>query len=166
MIAAALQHEEPKQEASATPENTLAVDTDTKKTSEKTSGKQAAKSSSMGTVAASFQHEVNKRNGVKYVIVSAGETFADLSVEFGVPANRLMHYNDVSQNIAFNEGERVYLQMKKNKAGKANTIHKVRPNETMRDIAQLYGIKLKKLCALNDMPHHVPPFEGQVLRLR
>ena len=153
-----------KQEKQAVAQdNTLADDTYPKKSS----GKQlTAKSSSMGTIVASFQHEVKKRNGVKYVIVSAGETFADLSVEFGIPEKRLMRYNDVAQDRHFNGGERVYLQMKKNKAGKANTTHKVRPDETMYDIAQLYGIKLKKLCALNGMPQNIPPFEGQILRLR
>lgn len=151
-----------KQEKQAAQENTLADETYTKKTS----GKPASNASSIGTIASSLQHEVKKRNGVKYVIVSAGETFADLSVEFGIPENRLMRYNDVSQDRHFKGGERVYLQMKKNKAGKANTTHKVRADETMYDVAQLYGIKLKKLCALNGMPQNIPPFEGQVLRLR
>lgn len=151
-----------KQEKQAAQENTLADETYTKKTS----GRPASNASSIGTIASSIQHEVKKRNGVKYVIVSAGETFADLSVEFGIPENRLMRYNDVSQDRHFKGGERVYLQMKKNKAGKSNTTHKVRADETMYDVAQLYGIKLKKLCALNGMPQNIPPFEGQVLRLR
>ncbi len=151
-----------KQEKQAAQENTLADETYTKKTS----GRPASNASSIGTIASSLQHEVKKRNGVKYVIVSAGETFADLSVEFGIPENRLMRYNDVSQDRHFKGGERVYLQMKKNKAGKSNTTHKVRADETMYDVAQLYGIKLKKLCALNGMPQNIPPFEGQVLRLR
>lgn len=151
-----------KQEKQAAQENTLADETYAKKTS----GRPASNASSIGTIASSLQHEVKKRNGVKYVIVSAGETFADLSVEFGIPENRLMRYNDVSQDRHFKGGERVYLQMKKNKAGKSNTTHKVRADETMYDVAQLYGIKLKKLCALNGMPQNIPPFEGQVLRLR
>ncbi len=151
-----------KQEKQAAQENTLEDETYTKKTS----GRPASNASSIGTIASSLQHEVKKRNGVKYVIVSAGETFADLSVEFGIPENRLMRYNDVSQDRHFKGGERVYLQMKKNKAGKSNTTHKVRADETMYDVAQLYGIKLKKLCALNGMPQNIPPFEGQVLRLR
>lgn len=145
-----------------TKEETVVVATETTSTSVV----RTKQKSSMGTVDAFTQYVVKKRNGIKYVEANGGETYADIASTFEMKTDALLKYNDVSKNEALAEGARVYLGMKKNKAGKANTSHRVRKNETLYSISQLYGIKLSKLCEMNEMPENTELFEGLKLRLR
>ena len=63
----------------------------------------------------------------------------------------------------------IYLKNKRkcaSKEFKKNPIHIVEPNQSLFDIAQLYGIRLESLCKLNewDEPHAVQV--GEILRIR
>ena len=61
---------------------------------------------------------------------------------------QIYKYNDIGKNYLLNSGERVYIQPKRNKS-KSTAVHIVEKDETFRSIAQLYGIKIKKLKKRN-----------------
>ena len=77
--------------------------------------------------------------------------------------HEILDYNDADNNTQLRNGEVVFLRPKKNKAETES--HKVKDGETMRSVAQLYGIKIKKLYRMNKLDEGAEPKEGDVLYL-
>jgi LysM repeat protein len=88
-------------------------------------------------------------NRVKYVIARQGETFADLSEELDLLSWQLPKYNDMKEEAVLSEGEKIYLQPKRNRGDVSNKIHIVKPGETLSSISQYYAVKLDKLAKHN-----------------
>jgi len=103
-------------------------------------------------------------NNIKYIKVKSGDTFYKISKEFGLHLGQIYKYNDFSDNNFIKEGDTIYLQPKRKKA-KIDS-HKVKENETLQDISQLYGIKLKSLCKKNQIEPETILQQGQILELR
>jgi len=102
-------------------------------------------------------------NNIKYVEVGPGDTFYKIAKEFDMGLWQLYKYNDLSKADILQIGDRIYLQPKRNK-NKAKE-HVARSGQTMRDISQLYGIKLKKLYKRNTIIKGEQPVKGQVVLL-
>lgn len=107
---------------------------------------------------------VISENRVKYTVAKEGDTFYKIAREHHLGLWQIYQYNDLGKDNVLMAGDVVYLQPKKNKA--KTEFHTVRKGESMRDISQQYGIKLKKLHKKNQMPFDAAPKEGQKLRLR
>jgi len=105
-------------------------------------------------------------NRVKYVIARAGETFSDLSEELDLLSWQLPKYNDTTELTVLKEGEKVYLQPKRNRAEIGKTIHVIREGETLRIISQLYAIKASKLASRNHLSIDSQLKPGDELNLR
>ena len=63
--------------------------------------------------------------------------------ELNIKTWQLQKYNDSKTNNKFNSSRIVFIQPKRNKCKKR--IHLINKNETLYDISQTYGLKLKKL---------------------
>ncbi|MBQ8455909.1 MAG: glucosaminidase domain-containing protein [Bacteroidaceae bacterium] len=114
-------------------------------------------------------HVVYKGNKNYFIIVEIGDDMATISKETGLSLRKLYKYNDLPRDYAPTEGDIIYLKKKRNAASKEfkkNPIHIVEVNQSLFDIAQLYGIRLESLCKLNgwDEPHAVQV--GEILRIR
>lgn len=84
---------------------------------------------------------VYEREGVKFLIAKAGDTFKKLAEELQFTENRLREYNDVyDEETELHEGEVVYLEMKNRKCDVE--FHTIQYGETLRYIAQKYAIQL------------------------
>lgn len=105
-------------------------------------------------------------NRVKYVMAREGDSFYDLSEELDLFQWQLPKYNDLPENTLFAEGDRVYLQPKRNKAEAGRKLHIVQEDETLRSIAQLYAISLDKLARRNQISVSDKLIIGQELLLR
>ncbi len=103
-------------------------------------------------------------NRIKYVKGRKGDTFESLADELGMMAWQFKKYNDFSKSHQIAEGERIYLQPKRNRA-KATT-HLVEEGETLWEVSQRYGVKLKKLYKRNDLAPGTQPKPGTRLQLR
>lgn len=124
-------------------------------------------SSRFGVIEAPFTHKVYKNNGIKYVISAPGDTYHSIAKEFNLLTCILRYRNEVDKNYALQPGEVVYLGGKKNHASlSVPATHQILPGESMYSISQYYGIKIKKLYAMNDIPYGTPAQTGRVLRLR
>ena len=62
---------------------------------------------------------------------------------------QLKRYNDLTGSENLKEGQRLYIQPKRNKA-KTST-YQVKSGETLWSISQQFGIKMKKLQQLNSL---------------
>ncbi len=118
------------------------------------------------TAAPGILREVNSNNNVKFVVAKEGETLTSLTKEFGMRTYELPHYNDLSKGTALEAGEKVYIRPKRNRTDKDHKFHKVEPGETMHDISQQYGVKLKSLYNKNRMEDGEEPAPGEVIFLR
>ena len=109
---------------------------------------------------------VSKRNGVKYIIAKYNDTYERIADEFKIPASRLRRYNDDTKNGQPQQGDIVYIADKKSKAGKDFPMHVAEAGETLRQLSQMYGIKLNDMCKKNNMKGDTILDDGQIIYLR
>ncbi len=111
-------------------------------------------------------YSVMENNRTNYIVAKEGDSYADLAKEMDMMMWQLTKYNETSANTTLREGQIVYLQPKRRKAERGNDTHTVQPGETMYDVSQKYGIKLKRLYVLNRMEQGSEPAPGEKLNLR
>ena len=102
-------------------------------------------------------HDVKVNNKKRYFIARRGDTLSSIAAETGVSAKRLAKYNERYIADDLREGDIIYLQKKRSKAARAykNVPHVVTRGQSMYDIAQMYGIRLKSLYKKNGFsPDH------------
>lgn len=114
------------------------------------------------------KHQVYKNDGLYYVVAKQNDTYALISKEIGISQRKLRRYNEVPKNMALDKGDIIYLQSKNKKVSRKYPVkaHIVGPNDTMHDISQKYGIRLKYLYKINNKGYDYYPKSGDVLRLR
>lgn len=115
------------------------------------------------------RHTVYRNNKNYFIIVEIGDDMATISRETGVSLKRLYKYNDLPKDYAPTQGDVLYLQKKRKQASREfrkNPIHIVEPNQSMFDIAQLYGMRLENLYKLNLVGPDYAPQVGDILRIR
>ncbi|NNE55984.1 MAG: LysM peptidoglycan-binding domain-containing protein, partial [Flavobacteriales bacterium] len=103
-------------------------------------------------------------NNIKYILTKDGDDFDQIADELEVMPWQIRKYNDFTRDHHFTAGEMVYIQPKRSMA--REKWHVVEPGESMWDISQHYGVKLKKLYKKNNMTFGSEPDVGQKLSLR
>ena len=134
------------------------------------------RSSAKSTTAASTttsefwqRHTVYKGNKNYFIIVEVGDDMATISKETGISLRKLYKYNDLPLDYAPTAGDIIYMEKKRNCASREfrkNPIHIVEANQSLHDIAQLYGIRLESLCKLNKWEEPKAVEVGEILRIR
>ena len=97
------------------------------------------------------RHTVYSHNKNYFIIVEIGDDMATISKETGVSLKKIYQYNDLPRDYAPTQGDLIYLKKKQkcaSKQFKKNPIHIVEHNQSLFDISQLYGIRLKSLYKL------------------
>ncbi len=115
------------------------------------------------------RHVVYKGNKNYFIIVEVGDDMATISRSTGVSLHNLYKYNDLPRDYAPTAGDLIYLQKKRKCASREfrkNPIHIVEVNQSLFDIAQLYGIRLASLCKLNGWDEPQAVQVGDILRIR
>jgi LysM repeat protein len=105
-------------------------------------------------------------NKIEYIVVEPGDTPESLRKEMDLYANEIYRYNDLYKGEKLEPGHIIYLQPKRRKAAIGNEIHVVDAGQTMYDISQIYGVKLKHLYRMNLMTEGAQPLEGSEIYLR
>ena len=115
------------------------------------------------------RHTVYENNKNYFIVVEMGDDMATISKATGVSLRKLYKYNELDAEYAPTQGDIIYLMKKKKSASKQfkdNPIHIVNYNQSMHDIAQLYGMRLENLYKLNRLPEDYSPNIGDILRIR
>ena len=105
-------------------------------------------------------------NSVPFVYSVEGETYKSIAESNNLFVKELLKFNDLKSEDALMPGTMVYLQNKKKMAEKGLDMHVIEAGETLRGIAQRYGVKLKSLIKLNAIENEDLIREGDILRLR
>jgi LysM repeat protein len=113
-----------------------------------------------------IQRKVLLNNRIEYVLSEPGDTPESLRAELGLYKNEIYRYNDLYKGAKLETGTIIYLQPKRRKAAPGNEIHRVEAGQTMYDISQIYGVKLKHLYRMNYLMEGEQPLEGTDINLR
>lgn len=113
------------------------------------------------------QHPIGTCNGKCYIVVQPGDNLPTLAMMTGVKERKLRRYNELPKGYVPQPGDILYLQQKRTKADKSlkGVPHVVQPGESMYNIAQRYGIRLKSLYKLNSLSEDYVPQTGNMLRV-
>lgn len=111
-------------------------------------------------------HEVFVYNEIPYIVLDNNVSLKTLAKEINLMKWQLNYYNDLDGRKELNKGEIIYLKAKHSRATNDNKIHIVENNEDLHYISQLYAIKLKKLCRLNNLQKDSVLKIGTKLKLR
>lgn len=103
-------------------------------------------------------------NNIKYVIARHGDTYYKIARDFDMGLWQINKYNDLNKGDDLKAGDVIYLQPKRSRS--RIEYHFVKKGETMRDISQQYGVKLKALYKKNNMIAGTQPRAGQKLYLK
>jgi LysM repeat protein len=107
-----------------------------------------------------------ERNRIQYIIVKEGDTRESLEKEYNLLRWQLPRYNELNPDFMPTYGQVLYLQPKREKAEPGKDFHTVAEGESMYQISQTYGIKLKSLYNMNRMTEGSEPAAGQKIWLR
>lgn len=106
----------------------------------------------------------NHPNGdLKFFVMPVDADMSDIAKKFGISEKRLMKYNEL-EDSKLAKNDIIFLEGK-NSSGNKET-YKAGIGETMHDIAQKFGIKLKKLYSKNRMEAGEEPRAGQLIYLQ
>ena len=98
----------------------------------------------------SLSRKIYSVNGVKFVYANEGETYSSIASRYDLFPKEILRFNDAVANRARMTGEVVYIQAKKTKAARGMDKYiSDEGGETMRDLSQRFGLKLKNLCKMN-----------------
>ncbi len=101
--------------------------------------------------------------GKKFVIIPDDVALAMLSKKFGITESRLMKWNELDGS-QMKRNDVLFLESKSS-SGNIKT-YKAQVGESMHDISQKFGIKMKKLYAKNRMDYGQQPKAGQLIYLQ
>lgn len=108
--------------------------------------------------------KVYENNKTFFVIAKKGDTYESIAEDVQVPASSLRKFNDVFSNEKLSENEIVYIESKaKNHNAK---IHVVEAGETLRYIAQRYGVQLDYIFKYNNLTENSIIHPGDQILLR
>lgn len=89
-----------------------------------------------------------------------GTSLLAIATSFNIPLYKLMEYNDLQNEGILQKDQWIYLERKNRES---SAIHNADGNESMYDIAQLYGIQLPFLLQYNKVSANTIPAKGTVL---
>ncbi len=103
-------------------------------------------------------------NRIKYITVQPGDTYFSICKKYEMMLWQIFKYNDLNKDDALTPGQKIYLQPKRYNGDEE--FHIVKQGETMRDISQQHGIRLKTLYKKNNMAVGTQPEVGKKLNLK
>ena len=111
-------------------------------------------------------YDIYLNNGCEFVIAAEGDDINSLSQSLDLSIKRLRKMNELAEDGDFAGGDVVYIKPKAKRSENGHLLHTVREGETLHSVSQTYGIRVKKLAAMNHLTGDGQIFAGQQLKLR
>ncbi len=109
---------------------------------------------------------IRVNNRIEYIIAREGDTYESIIDDYDLLSWELFRYNDLDDDSECYPGQMLYLQPKRKRAEAGKEYHVLSEGETIYQVSQNYGIKLKVLCDLNHIDQGYEPPAGTELWLR
>ena len=110
-----------------------------------------------------LETEVHVINKLQYIIGKKGISLLAIATENDINLNKLLSYNDLSEDGILKNDQVIFLQ-KKSKKGDKN-FYIVQQNESVYDVSQRNGIQLKYLLEYNQLTAKAKVVQGLKLYL-
>ena len=111
--------------------------------------------------------KIYKQNGVPFIYAMEDENYRIIAEENNIILRQLLRYNDLDAERTLLPGTVVYLQAKKNQTRKGLDKYIVEQDgESLRDICQRFGVKMKSISKLNGFTASHTLREGDTILLR
>lgn len=107
--------------------------------------------------------KVYENNGLPFIVVERGDTWYSIAREFAIFAFQVYKDNDLDESDILAEGQALYLEPKKKQC--FQKVHLVKKAESLYQISQQYGIKLKFLYKYNGLKEGEEPAAGTTIKL-
>jgi DNA-directed RNA polymerase subunit H (RpoH/RPB5) len=105
-------------------------------------------------------------NGLHYLVIQDRTTFQEISKNHHLHLWEIYRFNDLDRDAKEPEmGQRIYLNRKRSKVKKGQLTHTVIHGETMYEISQQYGIRIRSLYRINRMNKGTQAQTGDVIKL-
>ena len=118
------------------------------------------------TINAHRGYNVYRTNNVCYILAKEGDRYEHIASLFAVSAKSLRRYNDVEPSAQPEKGDIIFIERKR-KAWEGNVLlHTVRHDESLHQVAQAYGIRMRSLAKLNRLKPEAKLINGQTLKVR
>lgn len=114
----------------------------------------------------SLSRQMYEQNGVPFVYSVEGDTYATIAAMHNLFAREVLKYNDLKKDQELLPGTVVYLRPKKKAAAKGIDKYVMEEGETLREVAQRYGVRMSSILQLNGFEKGFVPREGDIIRLR
>lgn len=111
-------------------------------------------------------YNVYLTNGTNYVVAHEGDTYKSICKLFELPQRTVRKFNDAPKGSELKAGDVVYIERKATRWRGDNLIHRTKRGETLRLLSQIYGIRLKSLCKLNNLSEDATFGDGEQIRIR
>lgn len=92
------------------------------------------------------------QNKVPFIYLSENESLADVAKSYDLFVGELLRFNDVDSPDDLGPGSVVYLQHKKSKSAKMVDKYVAEGGETLWEVSQRFGVRLKNLMKRNNLP--------------
>lgn len=118
------------------------------------------------TVTQAVTRYVVEINDISCTILYPGTTLSSIAMQYDIPKDKLLEFNEVVVEEELHEGDIVFLDKKKKKYEGAKDFHYAKEGETLYSVSQEYGIKVANLAKMNHMDISEKLYEGTKLILK
>lgn len=113
-----------------------------------------------------MHRQIYSTNNVQYVIAQDGDTPKSLRRELDLYPNEIYRYNHLDRDAVLDSGMIIYIQPKRFRAEKGNVTHVIGEDETLWEVSQEYGVRLRSLYRKNRIEPGTPVEPGTEIYLR
>lgn len=118
------------------------------------------------SVVEAINHYVVDINDIHCTIIQPGENLASIARKYDIALSDLLSYNELATENRAKEGSIVFLDKKKKKYTGSQDVYIAKEGESLYDVAQTFGIQLKQLAKLNNMPEYIVLDKGTRIYLK
>lgn len=115
-----------------------------------------------------LRHPTKRRHNLNYIMAVIGDTYQDIADEYNMKLSKLLDYNDLPKGSVQPEpGDFVYVNKKHHESQGIHEIYRVKDDgETLWQVSQMFGIQLKSLAKINDLPQSAVLHKGDLIKLK
>lgn len=113
-----------------------------------------------------FRKSVVEINDVRCTILYPGETLSSIAMKYDISKEKLLKYNETTDESDIKEGDIVFLDKKKRKYQGSQDYYRVKAGDTLYGIAQQFGIRTANLARMNGKELYSSLKEGEKLLLK
>lgn len=120
------------------------------------------------SVSVQLSRPVYQQNGVCFIYALEGETYSSIAASYNLFPKEILAINDLKSDPGrLSGGTVVYIERKKKQAAKGVDKYIVGPEgETIRDIAQRFGVREGNIRKMSGLTPDFEPLEGDTVLLR